>query len=293
MSSPVHGPSPPQGRRVRLADHPLLQWACVPLLLSSASPARAADLEHRPFSAFGHKPVYGRLIASLSSVRAGSFRPQPGAAGTAPSLSSSSVSHSAPNRGRRTVATGEAQHSPRIADPPRKPPAPAGAEERIAGFPRSTARSVFGMGPALPVWDRPLFCGTGFPAGLLVSSLSLPVLQCLWDRLSSRSIVLWDLRRPAGLGRLWAVGLVRTADPTPVLWDRLSSRSMGLQTLLFVPCIVVAPSPPPASGGGIGVGSAPSSTGSVPIVIGTPPVATRLDPAGVGFHSQRDEFSRS
>jgi len=87
--------------------------------------------------------------------------------------------------------------------------------------------------------------------------------------------------------------LVRTADPTPVLWDRLSSRSMGLQTLLFVPCIVVAPSPPPASGGGIGVGSAPSSTGSVPIVIGTPPVATRLDPAGVGFHSQRDEFSRS
>ena len=28
----------------------------------------------------------------------------------------------------------------------------------------------------------PLFCGTGFPAGLLVSRLSLLVLRCLWDR---------------------------------------------------------------------------------------------------------------
>ena len=77
------------------------------------------------------------------------------------------------------------------------------------------------------------------------------------------------------------------------LWDRLSSRSMGPQSLLFVPSTVLAPSPPPPSGGGIGVGRAPSSTGSVPIGSGTPPVATRLDPAGVGFHSDRDEFSRS
>jgi len=68
---------------------------------------------------------------------------------------------------------------------------------------------------------------------------------------------------------------------------------MGLQSLLLVPCIVLAPSPPPSSGGGIGVRRATPSTGSVPIGIGTPPVASRLHPAGVGFHSQRHELSRT
>ena len=93
------------------------------------------------------------------------------------------------------------------------------------------------------------------------------------------------LRRPASA----PIFTFRWGWPGPAK----TSRSAGLQSLLLVPCTVLAPSPPPPSGGGIGVGRATPSTGSAPIVIGTPPVATRLDPAGVGFHWQRDEFPRS
>ena len=50
-----------------------------------------------------------------------------------------------------------------------------------------------------------------------------------------------------------------------------------------MPCIVLAPSPPPSSGSGALERRKLPSKGSAPIGIGTPLVATRLDPVGVGF----------
>ena len=66
--------------------------------------------------------------------------------------------HSAPKRGRWIVATGEAQRSPWIADPPQKT------------LPRQGQRNGSQASRAAPlvqssVWDRHCLCGTGPPCG--------------------------------------------------------------------------------------------------------------------------------
>ena len=133
-------------------------------------------------------------------------------------------------------------------------------------------RPVYGVGPALFVWDRLSRHGespaeTSRSSLLLVSSFESPefsgvcvpgFLAISPGRVACGDPARRDLRRPAGRG---------------------------------APSASSAHRPPPPSGGGIGVGSAPPSTGSAPIVIGAPPVATRLDPAGVEWSAPRRKVS--